>query len=134
MYDSITAQFVFLFVKPFIHNIAINTNTIYLDKGILIILFGCSGLESIFLFSSAILSLKNNNKLQKILWFIFGNMLIYGFNLIRIILLAILIEYNKNYFRFFHDYLSQGLFIMLVFGIFFIYVKKIKKAQQCINI
>lgn len=101
-------------------------NTINIPHGTLQVLFGCSGLESIVIYTAALLSFSNPNLLQKSLWLFYGIGFLYFLNLLRIYLLAYVREFHIESFRVVHDYISQGLFIVVALIVFLIYLSRIK--------
>ncbi len=90
------------------------------------IVWGCSGLKQSFIWMCLILTVRGGWK-QK-LWFIpMGWICCYAFNILRIFLIALFIENHPEWFHFLHDYLFKYLFYGMLFGLWVLFVEKIRK-------
>lgn len=98
------------------------------------VVWGCSGLKQAFIFMCLILTVRpikfqiSNLKFQIAkLWFIpLGWVCCYLFNVLRIGLIALLIEHHPSWFPFLHDGLFKYLFYAMLFGLWAIFVAKIR--------
>lgn len=100
------------------------------------IIWGCSGLKQSFIWMCLILTVVpfNDRKLWlHKLWYIpVGWVCCYAFNILRIFLIAILTEYHPEWFYPLHDYLFKYLFYGMLFGLWVIFVEKIRSnASAC---
>jgi exosortase/archaeosortase family protein len=102
------------------------------------IIWGCTGLKQSFIFMCLILTVlpyKTLNHKSEIinslwlhkLWFIpLGWLCCYAFNIARIAAITLLIEFHPDWFSFLHDYLFKYLFYAMLFGLWVIFVEKIR--------
>lgn len=89
------------------------------------IIWGCSGLKQSFIWMCLILTVRGGWK-QK-LWFIpVGWVCCYAFNILRIFLIALFIEHHPEWFGMLHDYIFKYLFYGMMFGLWVIFVEKIR--------
>jgi len=101
------------------------------------IIWGCSGLKQSFIWLMLILSVRSTAPkfrcatwLHK-LWFIpLGWVVCYGFNILRIFLIALLIEQHPTWFHMLHDYLFKYLFYAILFGLWVLFVEKIRPSAS----
>ena len=91
------------------------------------IIWGCSGLKQSFIWLCLILTVRGGWK-QK-LWFIpIGWICCYAFNILRIFLITLLIEQHPDWFHMLHDYIFKYLFYGMLFGLWVIFVEKIRPS------
>ena len=72
---------------------------------------GCNGVEAVIILFAAIFAFPSNFK-HKIIGFIFGFFAIQILNVVRIISLYYLLQWDRNWFDWFHLYLWQALIIL----------------------
>ncbi|GAA0872402.1 exosortase family protein XrtF [Gangjinia marincola] len=90
---------------------------------------GCNSISVIILFIAFILSF--TAKLKPMLFYILGgSVLIYGFNLIRIIILAIALKKYPQYQEVLHEVLFPGFIYAVVFALWVIWVKRFTKYNR----
>lgn len=119
----------------------INGHYIRFDSGSgTIVVWSCTGLKQMFIWMCLILTVpgtsnikhqtSNNHSLWlHKLWFIpFGWLVCYAFNILRISLIALLIEFHPAWFPFLHEWLFKYLFYAMLFGLWVIFVEKIKDS------
>lgn len=102
------------------------------------IVWACSGLKQAFIWMMLILTVmrvhKTDSKKQlwlKKLWYIpVGWVCCYVFNILRIFLITILIEYHPEWFELLHEYLFKYLFYAMLFGLWVIFVEKIRPSAS----
>jgi len=93
------------------------------------IIWGCSGLKQSFIWMCLILTVRGGWK-QK-LWFIpVGWVCCYAFNILRIFLIALFIEHHPEWFGMLHDYIFKYLFYGMMFGLWVIFVEKIRPSAS----
>lgn len=98
------------------------------------IIWGCSGLKQMFIWFWLILTVRpwnfqfSNLKFQiaKLWYILLGWVCCHGFNILRIALIAMLIEYHPDWFHLLHDYLFKYLFYALLFGLWVLFVEKVR--------
>lgn len=94
------------------------------------VIWGCSGLKQSFIWMCLILTvipLTNGRLWLHKLWYIpLGWVACYVFNILRIFLIALLIEYHPDWFEMLHDYMFKYLFYAMLFGLWVIFVEKIR--------
>ena len=93
------------------------------------IIWGCTALKQSFIWLCLILTVKGGWK-QK-LWFIpLGWVCCYVFNILRIFLIALFIEHHPEWFHMLHDYIFKYLFYAMLFGLWVIFVEKIRSSAS----
>ena len=94
------------------------------------IIWGCSGLKQSFIWLCLILTvlpLANKQLWLHKLWYIpVGWVICYAVNILRIFAIALLIEHHPEWFHVMHDYIFKYLFYAILFGMWVIFVEKIK--------
>lgn len=92
-------------------------NKLTSSKAILVIIRGCDGSGSLFLLCAAILAFTATWK-NKLFGLLFGILLLYAINQIRIIGLYFIVAYQKQYFLPVHTYYAPTL-IVIISGLYF---------------
>ncbi len=95
---------------------------LHLDSAIMEVKFGCNGLEAILLYCAAVLAFPAPWN-RRIWGIIFGATLLQVFNLMRIALLAWVLEYHRNIFDLMHEYITQSIMIVIAFVVFLLYLQ-----------
>lgn len=100
------------------------------------IIWGCSGLKQSFIWLCLILTVrpifKSSNSqilkfsIAKLLYILLGWLCCYAFNILRIFLIALLIEHHPDWFEVLHNYIFKYLFYAMLFGLWVIFVEKIR--------
>lgn len=104
------------------------------------IIWGCTAIKQSFIWLCLIATVLpwksqiTNYKLQitKSLWFHkfwyipLGWIACYAFNILRIFLIALFIEHHPDWFHVLHDYIFKYLFYGMLFGLWVIFVEKIR--------
>ena len=112
-------------------------NTIRFASGVgTTIIWGCSGLKQSFIWLCLILTVrpifKSSNSqilkfsIAKSLYILLGWLCCYVFNILRIFLIALLIEHHPDWFEVLHNYIFKYLFYAMLFGLWVIFVEKIR--------
>ena len=98
------------------------------------IIWGCTALKQSFIWFWLIATVRPwnfqlstiNFQLSK-LWYIpLGWLCCYLFNILRIFLIALFIEHHPEWFHLLHDYIFKYLFYAMLFGLWVIFVEKIR--------
>ncbi len=95
---------------------------LHLDSAVMEVKFGCNGLEAILLYCAAVLAFPASWK-QRLMGIFLGSSLLQLFNLLRIALLAWVLEYHHTIFDVMHEYITQSIMIVIAFVIFLIYLQ-----------
>ena len=100
------------------------------------IIWGCTGLKQSFIWLCLILTVRSIPGYEKQtwlhkLWFIpFGWLCCYAFNILRIFLISLFIEYHREWFPILHDYIFKYLFYAMLFGLWVWFVEKIRYVSS----
>ena len=90
---------------------------------------GCNGVEAVIVLFAAIFAFPSKFK-HKIVGFIFGFFAIQILNVIRIISLYYLLQWDKVWFDWFHLYLWQALIILDALIVWLIWLRYLPKSNQ----
>ena len=112
---------------------------IWFDSGSgTIVAWSCSGLKQAWIWFALMLTARGS-WLRK-LWFIpLGWLICHGFNILRISLICLFIEFHPEWFHLLHDYLFKYLFYGLMFLMWVLWIEKLtintslSEASQSIN-
>jgi len=97
---------------------------LYLKSAIMEVKFGCNGLEAILLYVAAVLAFPATWK-ERLIGIIVGSTVLQVLNIIRIAILAWVLEYQRDIFPIMHEYITQSIMIALAFIIFIIYLQRV---------
>lgn len=128
------AQAVYWLVSLFRDTVyMVGEHTIRFDSGSgSTIIWGCTGLKQSFIWMCLILtvkSLKDGNLWLHKLWFIpLGWLCCYAFNILRIFLITLFVEFHPDWFHLLHDYIFKYAFYAMLFGLWVIFVEKIRPS------
>lgn len=89
---------------------------------------GCNGVEAVIILFSAIFAFPSQFK-HKLYGFFIGFFAIQFLNVIRIISLFYLLQWDKNWFDWFHLYLWQALIILDALVVWLLWLRYIPKPQ-----
>lgn len=100
------------------------------------IIWGCTGLKQSFIWLWLIATILPfrlqiaNLKFQiaKLIYIPLGWICCYAFNILRIVIITLLIEYHPGWFPILHDYIFKYLFYGMLFGLWAIFVEKIRPS------
>lgn len=93
------------------------------------IVWACSGLKQSFIWLCLMLTTIGGWK-QKIWYIPLGWVVCYVFNILRIFLIALLIEFHPGWFDILHTYIFKYLFYAVMFGMWVIFVEKIRSSAS----
>jgi len=91
--------------------------------------FGCNGLEAILLFVAAVLAFPATWK-ERLIGIVVGSTLLQMLNIIRIAVLAWVLEYQRSIFAIMHEYITQSIMIAFAFIIFIIYLQWVSYDER----
>lgn len=112
----------------------VGRKTILFDSGVgTTIIWGCTALKQSFIWLCLMLTARSVSRetraktwLHK-LWYIpLGWLCCYVFNILRIAAIALLIEHHPTWFTFLHTYCFKYLFYAMLFGLWVLFVEKIR--------
>lgn len=89
---------------------------------------GCNGVEAMIILAAAILAFSTSWK-SKLYGLVFGFFAIQGMNIVRIISLFYLLQWDKGWFEVAHLYLWQALIILDAFIVFVIWVRMLSGEE-----
>lgn len=87
---------------------------------------GCNAVYEISLFICAVLAYRSRFR-YKLLGILCGSLIIYIFNLTRIVVLYMIGIYYNNHFEMVHEHVSQSLFIFLIVVLWLLWASGTKK-------
>jgi len=102
---------------------------LYLSHAVMEVKFGCNGLEAILLYAAAVLAYPAGWKLR-IIGIIAGSTVLQVLNIIRIGVLAWVLEYHRQQFALMHEYVTQSIMIALAFIVFLFYLQAAELAHR----
>ena len=92
------------------------------------IVWSCSGLKQAFIWFCLILTVRGG-WVHKIWYIPLGWICCHAFNILRIFIIALFIEHHPDWFPFLHDFLFKYLFYGMMFGLWVIFVEKIRSRS-----
>jgi len=93
------------------------------------IIWGCSGLKQSFIWFFLILTVRGGWKHK--IWFIpFGWLCCYAFNIIRIAIIALFIEFHPDWFPVLHDWIFKYLFYTMLFCLWAWFVLGLRGSER----
>lgn len=129
------AQVVYLLVSLFRDTVyMVGEHTVRFETGSgSTIIWGCTGLKQSFIWMCLILTVKSTQPAYKTwlhkLWFIpVGWLCCYVFNILRITAITLFVEFHPEWFHMLHDYIFKYLFYAMLFGLWVIFVEKIRSS------
>ena len=98
------------------------------------VIWGCTALKQSFIWLCLILTVRHIKGAQSAyvtwlhkLWYIpVGWLCCYAFNIFRIFMITLLVEFHPTWFHVLHDYIFKYLFYAMLFGLWVIFVEKIR--------
>ncbi|MCF6288327.1 MAG: exosortase H [Proteobacteria bacterium] len=90
---------------------------------------GCNGVEAVIILFAAIFAFPSSFK-HKLIGFLFGFVCIQALNIVRIVSLYYLLQWDKNWFDWFHLYLWQALIILDALVVWLIWLRYLPKPKQ----
>ena len=104
----------------------VGAHTIHFESGSgTTVVWGCSGLKQAFIWTMLLLTTRGG-WLQK-LWYIpVGWVFCYAFNILRIFLISLFIEFHPEWFPVLHNWIFKYAFYLCLFGLWVLFVEKIR--------
>lgn len=90
---------------------------------------GCNGINVMIVYLSFLLAFKGAWK-STIIYFFFGLVIIYCMNMVRILLLFEIAYYFPERLYFFHKYFFTGIIYVVVFIIWYFWIKRIRLREK----
>lgn len=97
------------------------------------IIYHCSGLFLMVIYSSAVIAYPATVK-EKTIGLILGNPILFFTNILRLVMLGMVGYKYPQYFDYSHEYLWQGIFIVFVIFLWMIWKEKFVKSEQDIPV
>ncbi|SMC08671.1 archaeosortase/exosortase family protein [Nitratiruptor tergarcus] len=127
-YNSFIASLSAFFIHMLGIVVTATNDTLHLPHADMIIKFGCNGLEAVLIYLAGVFAYPAKSKL-KIIYGIFGTIILEVINIARIALLAWTIEHYPKYFELMHTYLTQSIMIVLAFLAFLFYLQRVSDEK-----
>lgn len=89
----------------------------------------CTGLCEMLIFLAAVIAYPANSK-KKLLGLLFGIPLLYIVNIIRMIFIIVIGNWNPKTFNFMHLYFWQVVGILIIGGVWLLWIEKIVKYER----
>ena len=102
---------------------------LYLNHAVMEVKFGCNGLEAILLYVAAVLAYPASWKLR-LIGIVLGSTVLQVLNIIRIGVLAWVLEYHQKNFALMHEYVTQSIMIALAFIVFLFYLQATENEHK----
>ncbi|MBN2896019.1 MAG: archaeosortase/exosortase family protein [Campylobacterales bacterium] len=102
---------------------------LHLPKAIMEVKFGCNGLEAILLYAAAVLAYPASWK-ARLSGIVIGSLFLQFFNLLRIALLAWVLEFHPSVFPIMHEYITQSIMIAIAFVVFLVYLQNVSRHAR----
>lgn len=93
---------------------------------------GCNGIEACIVLTAAIWAFPASLRSKLIGWIV-GLFAVQGLNIIRIISLFYLLQWDYSWFKFAHEYLWQGLIMLDVLVVFLIWTSRLKGKSTLVD-
>lgn len=103
--------------------VKVSTTTIQMQGFAYRIIYHCSGLFLMIIYSAAVVAFPATIK-EKIIGLLFGNPILFFTNVLRLVMLGIVGSRWPQYFEASHEYLWQGIFIIFVIFLWLIWKEK----------
>ena len=116
-----------------IRTVIVDNDTIYFSNGVALnIILECTGVYEIIILSSIILSYPTNIK-NKLFGIIFGIIIIYILNMIRLVSISYVLVYYTDKFYFIDRYLWQISLVVFISLTYIIWLKMIERPNSLIE-
>jgi len=103
--------------------------TIFLKRETWLMSTECTGIFPVLTFASFVLAYPSRLK-AKLLGFLIGIPTIFAANILRLVVLACLVELKPAYGSYFHDYLWQVAFILLIVILWLVWIEGVVKGER----
>ncbi|MDV7187059.1 exosortase family protein XrtF [Lutibacter sp. TH_r2] len=109
--------------------IELSINLIVRGKPLARVIEGCNSISIIILFIAFIVAFSSTFK-TTLFYIIFGSLLIYSINIVRIVIIAIALYEFPEYEHLLHNYLFPAIIYGVTFLLWFIWVRKFSKVKK----
>ncbi len=89
----------------------------------------CTGLYEMLIYSAAVMAFPTTMK-NKLLGILLGNPLIYFFNVVRIAMLIWVGHWQREWFDFMHVYFMQATMIVMITGVWLLWITRVVKDRD----
>ena len=98
-------------------------NRLTLDNFTVVVVFGCSGLEALLIYSAGVFAYTAPLKL-KAKWLLIGSAIMIILNSFRIVFLLVVGVYDRELFDLMHTYVTQSIMLFIAIIVFLYFVVK----------
>jgi len=89
----------------------------------------CTGIYEVIIFTAAVLAFPAKPG-DKLIGIVFGNLIIYAFNILRIVLLILVGRYFPSLFEFMHLYFWQATMILMIASVWVLWLVKVVQRDR----
>jgi len=100
-----------------------------IDSSGLVIGPPCDGLDLMYLYLAFFIAVPGKPK-PKLVFSLLGIIVIYLFNVLRLVFLALIVKYNYNWFNFHHSYTFTLSMYVVIFLLWYMFLKKYAFAKN----
>lgn len=109
-------------------NVELSVDLSIKEKPIARVIEGCNSISIIILFIAFIVAFSSTFK-ATLLYIIFGSLLIYSINIVRIVIIAIALYELPEYEHLLHNFLFPAIIYGVTFLLWFVWVRKFSKVK-----
>lgn len=124
-----TANIEFFLFDIFSDEISVNGKHVVFGGFAVKIVDECTGIYEMLIFSAAVAAFPTNIK-NKVLGLIFGNPLIYAFNIVRIGGLIAVGHFHRESFEFVHVYFMQATMIVMITSVWLLWITQVVRDRS----
>jgi exosortase H (IPTLxxWG-CTERM-specific) len=127
---SFTAGICAVFLEPFYEPVSLSGRIVTIHGFAVEVIEECTGIYEMLLFAAAVLAFPSTWK-SKGLGFLMGLPLIYFFNILRIVFLAVIGVHFRSLFDFMHIYFWQATLVVIIVTVWFLWIRLVAtRAKQ----
>lgn len=132
-FPSLIASLVGILLKSIGFSVHVTGPVIQLNSFAYKIIYHCTGVFLMAIYSSAVLAYPSTIK-EKTIGILTGNPILFLTNIIRLVMLGIVGYKWPRYFQPSHEYLWQGIFVVFVIFLWLIWKEKFVKSEETIPV
>jgi archaeosortase B (VPXXXP-CTERM-specific) len=124
-----TADLLHLLFDLFSDRISGSHKLLMYDGFLVSIVDECTGIYEVIIFTAAVLAFPAKPG-DKLIGIVFGNLIIYAFNILRIVLLILIGRYFPSLFEFMHLYFWQATMILMIASVWVLWLVKVVQRDR----